>query len=76
MNLGELLKQWGFVLDPAGLLCGKRIAGTAAFVDFGRRGKTQGAAEGTRIAILLLTESLRQRNEAREKQLWDIEISI
>ena len=40
----------------------------AVFVDFGRCGETQEAAEGTEIAILLLTEFLRQRNQAREPQ--------
>ena len=58
------------------MLVGKRIAGTAALVDFGRRGETQGAAEGTRIAILLLTESLRQRSEAREVRSWDRELTL
>ena len=45
------------------------MAGMAASVDFGRCGETQGAAEGTNIAMLLLTESLPQRNLVREPQL-------
>ena len=42
----------------------------AAFVDVERCGETQGAAEGTRFAILLLTESLRKQNQAWDVRLW------
>ncbi len=46
------------------------MAGTAAFVEYGRRGETQEAAEGTDVAILALTKSLRQRNHAQAVWSW------
>ena len=48
----------------------KRIAGTAAIVEIGRRGERQGTAATTGFAILVLTESLRKRNWMREHRLW------
>lgn len=43
----------------------ERIAHTAALVEIGCRGERQGAAAGTGITILVLTESLRTHNVAR-----------
>ena len=41
-----------------------------AFFEIGRRDERQGAAAGTGFAILVLTESLRKRNQAREDRPW------
>ena len=50
------------------------MAGTAAIVKFGWRDETQGAAEETDFAILVLAKSLLQRNCAKEVWAWNEDI--